>query len=299
MYYRRKLLLGTLDEFGGMLNNTKFQKILFLITEIQIKKSFDFVPYKYGCFSFQANQDLKTLQKYKLVNSKCINKSTNWVLNNDGNSYFYALSKEDQSAIRTIKREYSNYSTKSLLRYTYLNYPYFATKSNIAEELLNSDEMNVVKKEMKNYVNPEFFTIGYEGISLEKYLNKLILNDVKLLCDIRKNPLSMKYGFSKSQLKNACESMGIAYEHIPELGIDSDKRQNLNTLSDYKALFFEYERTTLATNQKHLDWLMMQISKYKRVAITCFEKEVCMCHRGSVLNALKANPKWEIPYKHL
>ncbi|WP_200885350.1 DUF488 family protein [Jejuia pallidilutea] len=53
------------------------------------------------------------------------------------------------------------------------------------------------------------FTIGYEGISLEHYLNKLIRNNIKLLCDVRKNALSMKYGFSKSQLKNACEGVCI------------------------------------------------------------------------------------------
>lgn len=34
-----------------------------------------------------------------------------------------------------------------------------------------------------------------------------------------KNPISMKYGFSKSQLQNACEGVGISYNHFPDLGI--------------------------------------------------------------------------------
>ena len=36
--------------------------------------------------------------------------------------------------------------------------------------------------------------------------------------------------------------IGIKYIHIPDLGIDSDKRQELNTMSDYNKLFEEYEK---------------------------------------------------------
>lgn len=55
---------------------------------------------------------------------------------------------------------------------------------------------------------------------LEQYLNKLIENDVKVLCDVRRNPISMKFGFSKHQLIKACNGVGIEYKHIPEVGID-------------------------------------------------------------------------------
>ena len=41
----------------------------------------------------------------------------------------------------------------------------------------------------------------------------------------------------RSQLQNACEGVGIKYKHIPDLGIDSDKRQELNTQTDYNNLF--------------------------------------------------------------
>ncbi|MDG5800640.1 DUF488 domain-containing protein [Marinilabiliaceae bacterium ANBcel2] len=89
------------------------------------------------------------------------------------------------------------------------------------------------------------FTIGYEGISLEQYINKLIVNDIKVLCDVRKNSFSMKYGFSKKQLKTTCDGVGIAYIHIPEVGIESDKRQELNTQADYDKLFKIYKTDTL------------------------------------------------------
>ena len=51
----------------------------------------------------------------------------------------------------------------------------------------------------------------------------------------------MKYGFSKKQLKTACNGVGIEYIHIPEVGIESDKRQELNTQADYDKLFKLYK----------------------------------------------------------
>lgn len=299
MYYRRKLMLGILEEFGGTLNHTDFQKILFLVTRKQEKKSFDFVPYKFGCFSFHANQDLLTLGKYNLVKSTNLNKSSNWTLIERDTNFYCELKKEDQSAIKYVKREIEGFSQKELIRHTYLNYPYYATKSQIAKEILSETEMYLVNKQQKTIEASEFFTIGYEGISLENYLNKLIINDVRLLCDVRKNSLSMKYGFSKSQLKNACESIGIKFLHVPELGIESDKRQVLNSMSDYNKLFKEYENTTLKENATSLQYLFNLVKEYKRVAITCFEKEVSMCHRGRVLKALTKFPHWDIPHKNL
>lgn len=298
MYYRRKLILSILEEFGGKVNHTKFQKILFLVTRSQEKKSFDFVPYKYGCFSFQSNQDLQTLGKYGLVENASSGKTSNWVLKAKEGNYFTELKKSDQSAVRKVKRDTESFSSRDLIRHTYLNFPYYAVKSHIAKDLLSEEELEAVVRQKRELSSKSFFTIGYEGISLENYLNKLIINDVKLLCDVRKNSLSMKYGFSKSQLKNACESIGIKFIHLPNLGIESNKRKELNSIADYNELFEEYELSTLKNNES-LEYLFKLAYQYERVAITCFEREVCMCHRGRVLKALTSRSDWDIPHKNL
>ena len=298
MYYRRKILFGVLEVFGGVLSHTKLQKILFLVTRKQNKKSFDFVPYKFGGFSFQANQDLNTLTKKGLISNQAHKKTSNWVLENNDN-YFKSLKKEDQAAIKQTVKEVEGLSQKELIRYTYQKYPFFAINSQIVGELLSTQELNKVKAQRKTTDELAFFTIGYEGISLEKYLNKLIINNVKLLCDVRKNPLSMKYGFSKNQLKNACESISINYVHIPELGINSEKRTDLNTMNDYMKLFDEYEKTTLVENKDQLYKILDLTREYQRIAITCFEKEPCMCHRSRVADSLKKLPAWDIEQRNL
>ena len=73
-----------------------------------------------------------------------------------------------------------------------------------------------------------------------------------LLCDVRRNPLSRKYGFSKSTLSKACGNVGIRYEHLPELGIASEQRQELTTQADYDALFEVYERKDLPLQSEAL-----------------------------------------------
>lgn len=131
------------------------------------------------------------------------------------------------------------------------------------------------------------------------YLNKLIQHNVRLLCDVRKNAYSQKYGFTKGELKAALESVGIAYRHMPELGIVSEKRQSLNSDADYRELFDEYEKTTLASQQGKLDELAALAKQHQRIAITCFEADCYHCHRSRVAGALKQREDFKIPIKHL
>lgn len=67
MFYRRKILLALLEEAGGKLSKICLQKLLFLLAEQQENPSYAFVPYKFGCFSFRANADLATMEKYGWV----------------------------------------------------------------------------------------------------------------------------------------------------------------------------------------------------------------------------------------
>lgn len=65
MYNRRKILLNLISAFGEKgLDQLKLQKLLFLFCQQQEIPAFDFVPSKYGCFSFQATKDLQVLQSH-------------------------------------------------------------------------------------------------------------------------------------------------------------------------------------------------------------------------------------------
>lgn len=298
LYYRRKILLALLELFNGQLTAKSLQKYLFLFTRAQMVKSFDFIPYRYGCFSFQANQDLSTMQKYGYLE---ISDQLNgrFIKLKQTENYLGMLDIFDRQALIEVKEKFGKLSQQDLIRYTYQKYPFYATKSSIAHKLLNAGELALVETQKRTYSEPQLFSIGYEGISLETYINKLIINDVHVLCDVRKNAFSQKYGFSKSQLQKACEGVGIRYVHIPELGIESDKRQELHSQTDYDTLFQDYEKTTLKNNHIALLKVKEMIAKDKRVALTCFEKNPLQCHRTRVANALMQLPDINYTFKAL
>lgn len=285
--------------FGGRLNSTDLQKLLFLFTQHQENKSFDFVPCNYGCFSFQANKDLHSLFAKGLVEKQMEDPSAFWIFNVPSESLSITISQKDSAALKSIRKQFNHFTQNDLIKYTYINYPYYATNSLIAEKVLDKKELIKVQREKKDIRTKALFTIGYEGINLEQYLNKLITNDINLLCDVRKNPVSKKYGFSKTVLTNACESVGIKYLHIPELGIESGKRRELNTVNDYQKLFSEYEKTILKDNLDKLNLIFSLFNEFNRIALTCFEKDVHFCHRGTLAKTLQSLPGWDIRIHNL
>lgn len=293
MYYRRKILLALLDQFGGKLDKISLQKLLFLFVKQQDKKSYYFVPYKFGCFSFQADADLKTLTKY----DQTIETEKYWE-KKDSKDYFLELNTKDKAALRFMMTQYGNFDCEQLIEHTYKNYPFFAINSTIADKILTVDELKKVEKQKPLKKETVLFTIGYEGISLEQYINKLIVNDIKVLCDVRKNPFSMKFGFSKNQLIKACQGVDIEYMHIPEVGIKNDKRRELNTQADYDKLFVYYKGSILPSIvDKQRELLELLISK-RRIALTCFEANICQCHRKHLAEALGtlSDNKFEIQH---
>ncbi len=294
MYYRRKILLSLLNVLDGHVSKIKLQKLLFLFSQEQSTPIFHFVPYKFGCYSFQANADLNTMIKYELVSGD----KNYWTLSTNKN-FIKELKNEDRIILSKIKARYCSLDTDELIRHTYINYPFYATKSTIAKEKLSADEFNKVLAAYPKNEYAILYTIGYEGICLEEYLLKLLDNDIKVLLDVRNFPRSMKYGFSKNQLKAACEGLGIKYIHLPNLGIVSDKRQKLNTQKDYDKLFKDYQKTVLTENKKDQEYVLELIKEHDRIALTCFEKNIKQCHRIHLAKSISKLPNWEYSIKHL
>lgn len=176
---------------------------------------------------------------------------------------------------------------------------YRKINSEIAKNILSTSKLKKITIAKPKLSQTILFTIGYEGISLETYLNRLIENDVKLLVDVRSNPLSMKYGFSKNTLNKYCQSIGIEYEHIPEVGIQSQERKHLSTQKDYDILFENYKKNTLPYTISQQTHILNLLENYKRIALTCFEANICQCHRKHLAEATQKLPEFKYEVKHI
>lgn len=281
MYYRRKILLALLEAFPGKMERLKFQKLLFLLNTRLESPVYHFLPYKYGCFSFQANAEFLNLEKKGFISID----GSSWTINGN-DSWLYSLTDDDRSQVKQLVHEFGTFTTDELIKYTYEQFPFYAIRSTIVNKHLDVEGIKKVKAATPKKVGSTLFTLGYEGLSLEQYINLLLKHDVKILFDVRKNAMSMKYGFSKKTLQSACENVSITYEHYPDVGIASNKRKNLQTQEDYDTLFAEYRTTVLHQTVPVQIELCKKIEKMKRAALLCFEKKPVMCHRSHLANSL-------------
>ena len=292
---RRKHLLAVLQKFGGKIEKTDFQKYLFSFQE-KLKKNrvYDFVPYNFGSFSFVSYADLNHLQYTGEIifddYLKLKNREIDWIR---------TLSEIERDELQKVHEELNGIRGDALLKKIYLSHPYFAIKSKVSNKILSSEEHAIVKKNIPTDNSKTLFTIGYEGKSLDFYLNLLLKNNVKVLCDVRRNAISRKYGFSKKTLSTALKNIGVLYIHIPELGIISEKRKNLKSKSDYKNLFDEYESLSLPFQQKALREIKKSIRESKRVSLTCFEADHQQCHRNRIAKVLFQKNKSNYKLIHL
>jgi hypothetical protein len=284
LFERQRLLLALLNAMAEPVAHTDFQKLLFLFTqEWETAPSYDFVPYKFGCFSFTSYADKRRLIERSLLEAD----DQHWVLSAAGRVSAQQESRRLPKAAQ-FARQYSRLRGDALIAEVYRRHPYYATRSEIVERVLPevADRARVAAARPAR-LKPGLVTIGYEGKTLEQYLNQLLRQSVTLLCDVRRNPLSRKYGFSKSTLSKACEGVGVRYEHLPELGIASEDRRELKTQIDYDTLFAVYERDSLPKQEAALAQIRQWIEQDGyRVALTCYEAQACQCHRHCVAEAL-------------
>lgn len=290
---RQRILLGLLNALGGSAINLDFQKVLFLYCqEIDSNTAYDFVPYKRGAFSFTSYADRRKLISHGLIED-CEHM---WKLTDKGDE-----AAECDIFLKDFVESLNGLQGDDLVADTYRRFPYYAIRSEIAGKVLRGDEEALAKiEEEKAKTSPyPLQTIGYEGRSLEAYLNLLIQGGVNVLCDVRRNPISRKYGFSKSTLSNACAGVGIWYEHVPELGIASEQRQELNSQEDYDSLFFEYERNHLPNQVEALAKIQEWIENGARVALTCYEHLPHQCHRHCVAEKLETMSQGQLEARHL
>lgn len=291
LFERQKRLLALVDALGGNVGSLDFQKLLFLYCrEVEEKPTYEFVPYKFGGFSFTSYDDRRRLVQQGLLAEE----ERTWKLTPAGKKAA-SIAPMVRMRMDQFARRHADLRGDALVAEAYRRHPYYAIRSEMAGRVLAGDDATLaaIAESRPAGHKPGVVTIGYEGRTLEAYLNCLLQAGVTLLCDVRRNAFSHKYGFSKQTLHKGCEGVGIRYEHMPELGIASEDRRTLETQADYNALFTIYERDSLPKQTSALQRIRDWVNAGERVALTCFELLPHQCHRHCVADELER--RWGKP----
>ncbi len=157
---------------------------------------YDFVPYKYGPFSFTVYRDLEELARFGYLNGDGLRLQAD--LTSAAQGHFLSLAGDLRQEVMGVLARYGRLSQARLVHSIYEKYPWFASRSE-----LNGAPKSTAKQRFAAY------TAGYEGESIEAFLQKLLKAGIDRIVDVRNNPVSRKYGFSKGTLDSLCTNLDI------------------------------------------------------------------------------------------
>ena len=265
MLTRQKILLSLLRAVDRPVGRLELMKWSFLLrheSKTQGGASFyEFLPYHYGPFSFSLHQEIGKLQDQGFVKKSDDN---HWEI---GVVAGLSPDRELENDATSLAKKHAGKSVDNLLDEIYSKYPQYT---------VNSKRLQLAKRVVGA---PAVYTSGYEGLSVDGFLNRLIESGIQQLVDVRRNPIARRYGFHKSTLKRLCEYLDISYFHLPELGIPSDKRRSLATQDDYERLFDDYRQTTLESETAAIE-SVTDLVQSKPSVLVCMEAKPQCCHRS-------------------
>jgi uncharacterized protein (DUF488 family) len=134
------------------------------------------------------------------------------------------------------------------------------------------------------------YTIGYESLTVEKLLTRLVGVGVSTLVDVRETPSSRKRGLSKGPLAQAASAIGLTYVHVPELG--NSQRKNGRTNWDCEEF-----RAHVSHDTQALDRVIGLLER--RCCLLCYEKNASECHRSIVADEIQRRLGGQIEVVHL
>jgi uncharacterized protein (DUF488 family) len=207
-----------------------------------------------------------------------------WEITSHARNSVRSLNRETANDVSYILGTYGNLGTDELISTVYERFPWYTINSEIR------------KLETRRIAPPKVYTAGYQGLSIDGFLDNLLRKGIERICDVRKNPVSRRYGFHGSTLSRLCGYLGLEYLHFPQLGIEGQFRQNLHSQEDYVRLFEYYMKSVLSAQVNSI----LEIADLMREApsvLVCQEAEPECCHRSYLAEAISARNG--LPIRHI
>jgi len=126
------------------------------------------------------------------------------------------------------------------------------------------------------HANNSVFTVGHSSLELDGFLKILVTHEIKILCDVRSRPGSLRFPqFNREPLEACLASADIRYEFLGEAlgGRPSDPRAyHSDGIVNYE------ERRKAADFCAGID-RALGMCRVANIALMCAEEDPLQCHR--------------------
>ena len=296
---RQRVALAVLSRFGKgdnmRVGRIRYVKLMFLLRQERglidsLPNFYDFLPYKQGPYSFSLYSELG-----KLSQLGCLDDSDEKSFSlypdqlNSVERIFSELPESVLRAIAKIEVRCKNLDDDRLIAEVYKRYP---------EYTVNSEKHWAPRRDRPQPAKMAVYTAGYQGISVDAFLHRLLQRGILNIIDVRANPLSRRYGLSKRELARIAGEIGLEYQHFPALGISGSRRRDLSDSASYQRLLSWYRCELLPEANEYILQVGKLMSGTPSVLI-CFEEDHRCCHRSPLADAVAKSRKLEVEHLNI
>jgi uncharacterized protein (DUF488 family) len=284
---RESSVIGILNRLGGCASRLQLVKVAFLLSEESAGAPrtalYEFVPYRFGPYSFTLYYDLAQLTR------------DGWLETTNTDVRLLGFRREEPRELalgfaaeldRVVDR-YSRIPVSDLIADVYRRYPWYTANS-----------QDPTRRGVRlPRASAAAYTTGYEGVTVDGFMNRLLRCGIRRLIDVRCNPVARRYGFHRSTLERISADLGIEYRHLPDLGVPSERRRDLGVGQTYARLFDWYD-AELETSKKSAVAEAVELVKSAPSALMCTEADPDCCHRTRLaarISVLTGLPVVELP----
>lgn len=288
MLKRQKCILYMLEQAGRPVTRLELTKWAFLLAREMPTAGgpsfYDFLPYQYGPFSFTLFHEAQALVRNGYLRTVTIGRGDGWQRVADVAAGTSGLTAAVRCDAAGVVRRFAGGPVDELIDYVYERFPWYTANSRIR------------RLQERPVASSAVYTIGYEGCSVDRLLDALMHRGIQRIIDVRRNPVARRYGFHKGRLDSLCGKVGISYVHVPEVGIPSELRRNLEG-PDARAELFEKYDTELLPRQPEAIARIAGMMTELPSALMCMEADPAMCHRSRAARAVASAA--DLPVEHV
>lgn len=130
------------------------------------------------------------------------------------------------------------------------------------------------------------FTLGYQGLSLENYIETLLASNVGIVLDVREVAWSYNRRYIKSVLQKTLQDAGIKYTHLRICGNPSSNRKTATSIEECLSRYRNYLNENVECLKTLLKYVEMASERNQPACLTCYEHKPEDCHRKILTDAL-------------